>query len=202
MKPVLMCRVLMITSLFLTSSPTLAEDVFNRPGAYVGLGMAGGLSNFAGAAHGADDSPGFDVRGGYRFTDNVAIEALYEYMNDFGKGRHDFLENRAVGQLSTHNVSVMGKLLAPIPGLTNLQPYVSGGIGFLNVDGAERFHRTDGAFHRVGSGTELAGRVDGGVDYFLTPQISTFLDAGYVMPTEDLDHLHYVSLSLGVKYNF
>lgn len=197
MKPALMCRVLIITSLFLTSSPTWAEDVFNRPGAYVGLGMAGGLSNFDGAG----DSPGFDVRGGYRFTDNVAIEALYEYMNDLGKGRHNFLGNRAVEQLSTNNVSVMGKLLAPIPGLTNLQPYVSGGIGFLNVDGAERFHGTDGAVHRVGSGTELAGRVDGGVDYFLTPQISTFLDAGYVMPTEDLDHLHYVSLSLGVKYN-
>jgi hypothetical protein len=36
----------------------------------------------------------------------------------------------------------------------------------------------------------------------LTPQFSTFLDAGYVMPTEELDHLHYVSLNLGVKYNF
>ena len=194
-----LCKVLMIASLFLISSPTWAEDVFNQPGAYVGLGMAGGLSNFDGAAHGAGNSPGFDVCGGYRFTDNVAVEALYEYMNDFEKGRHDAPGN---AHLSTNNVSVMGKLLAPVPGLTNLQPYVSGGIGFLNVDGAERFSGPEGAVHHVGSGTELAGRVDGGVDYFLTPQISTFLDAGYVMPTEHLDHLDYVSLSLGVKYNF
>src|SRR6266404_557163 len=127
MKQGLLYRVLMIASFILISSPTWAEDVFNQPGPYVGLGMAGGVSNFDGAAHGAGNSPGFDVRGGYRFTDHVAVEAVYEYMDDFEKGRHDAPGN---AHLSTNNVSVMGKLLAPVPGMTNLQPYIRGGDGF------------------------------------------------------------------------
>src|ERR1051325_11361820 len=144
MKQGLLYGVLMIASLLLPSSPAWAEDGVNQPGAYVGLGMAGGISNFEGAAHGAGNSPGFDVRGGYRFTDHVAVEAVYEYMDDFEKGRHDAPGN---AHLNTNNFDVMGKLLAPVPGLTNLQPYISGGVGFLNANGPEHFAGADGAFH-------------------------------------------------------
>jgi len=202
MKRLFVRKLLTVTLLLGIASPALATDAFNRRGPYVGLGMAGGFSDFGGAARDSGDSPGFNVRGGYRFNDYVAIEALYEYMNDFGKGRRDFVSTRATGNFSTNNFNVMGKLLVPIPGVSNLQPYVSGGLGFLNVDGADRLHATDGTLRRVGSGTELAGRVDGGVDYYFTHRIATFLDAGYVMPTEQLDHLKYISLSLGVKYRF
>ncbi|MGE0681359.1 MAG: outer membrane beta-barrel protein [Candidatus Binatia bacterium] len=192
-----------MTLLFLISSPaSWAEDAFNRPGAYVGLGMAGGLSDFDGAARGFGDSPGFSFRGGYRFNDYSATEAVYEYMNDFGKERKGVLGDPAGEHLTTNNFSFMGKLLFPTLGITNLQPYASGGLGFLNVDGMDRVHGLDGAIHHTGSETEFAGRVDGGVDYFFTPQIATFLDVGYVMPTEQLDHLHYLSMGLGIKNNF
>ncbi len=202
MKQVLVHKLLTMTLLLFIASPAFATDAFNRPGPYVGLGMAGGFPEFNGVARDSGDSPGFNVRGGYRFNDYVAVEALYEYMNDFGTRRRDFFSDRATGNLSTNNFNVMGKLFVPIPGVDTLQPYVSGGLGFLNVDGADRLHATDGTLRRIESGTELAGRVDGGVDYYLTHRIATFLDAGYVMPTEQLDHLHYISLSLGVKYRF
>jgi hypothetical protein len=48
----------------------------------------------------------------------------------------------------------------------------------------------------------FAGRVDGGVDFFVTPTLSTFLDAGYVIPTDEVAHLHYISVSAGLRYNF
>ncbi len=202
MKQVLIRKILIATILFMIPSPTLADDIFNRPGAYIGLGMSGGLSEFDGGARSAGDSPGFSIRGGYRLNDYFATEILYEYMDDFEQERRDLLGNRAGAHLTTNNFSWMGKLLAPTAGLTNLQPYVSGGLGFLNVDGMTRVREFDGTIHRTGSGTEFAGRVDGGVDYFFTPEIATFFDVGYVMPTEQLEHLRYLSLGLGVKYNF
>ena len=61
-----------------------ASDEFNRPGPYIGLGAAGGLTNFGGALSGFGNSLGFNARGGYRFNDYMAIEGLYEYMDDFG----------------------------------------------------------------------------------------------------------------------
>lgn len=202
MRRVLIRKILIAALLFAIPNPALAEDAFNRPGPYVGVGMAGGLSEFDGVARRSGDSPGFDVRGGYRLNDYFATEILYEYMDDFGTHRMNALGNETHGHMTTHNFSWMGKLLAPTAGLTNLQPYISGGLGFLNVDGTTRIHEIDGTVRRARSGTEFAGRVDGGVDYFFTPEVSTFLDVGYVMPTDQLDHFHYLSLGLGVKYQF
>jgi hypothetical protein len=203
MKPVFIRRMLIVTLLFITPSPTSwAEDAFNRPGAYVGLGAAGGLSEFDGAARGAGDSLGFNFRGGYRFNDYMAIEGLYEYMDEFGKTVEGPLGNKATAHLGMNNFSLMTKVILPTLGLSQLQPYVSGGIGFLEVSGTGKLQVGDAKFHGGGSGTEFAGRVDGGADYFLTPEISTFFDVGYVIPTEQFDSLHYLSLGAGVKYNF
>ena len=64
-----MCRGILIAALLVISAkPVLATDVFNRPGPYLGLGMAGGLSEFGGAARGAEDSVGFNFRGGTALT--------------------------------------------------------------------------------------------------------------------------------------
>jgi hypothetical protein len=203
MKQVVSRRLLIVMLLFLTLPPaSWAADAFNRPGAYVGLGMAGGLSDFDGAAHGAGDSPGFSFRGGYRFNDYYAVEGLYEYMDEFGKTVRGPLGNKATADIGMNNFNLMGKVILPTLGLSQLQPYVSGGIGFLEVSGAGKLRVDDAKFRGGRSGTEFAGRVDGGADYFFTPEISTFLDLGYVMPTEQFDHLHYLSLGLGVKYNF
>ena len=197
------CRgILTAALLVLSASAVLAADAFNRPGPYLGLGMAGGLSNFGGVARGADDSVGFNFRGGYRFNDYLAIEGLYEYMDEFRKSVQGPLGNKVTADIGTNNFSLMGKVILPTLGLSQLQPFVSGGIGFMEASGTSHLHLANASFHGGGSSTEFAGRVDGGADYFFTPQISTFFDVGYVIPTEQLDNLHYLSLSVGVKYNF
>jgi opacity protein-like surface antigen len=197
------CLLLLAVALALVGArPVQATDAFNHPGPYVGLGAAGGLSDFGGSQRGAGDSVGFNFRAGYRFNDYLAIEGLYEYMDEFGKTRRDLLGEKLKTQLTTNGFWLMDKLLLPVPGMTMLQPYVSGGIGFLNVDRTKTFTSPDLRVHSDRSKLGFAGRVDGGVDYFVTPAVSAFLDAGYVIPTQEVSHLHYISVSAGLKYNF
>jgi Outer membrane protein beta-barrel domain len=198
-----MCLMILVAAMVLARAHQVrATDAYNHPGPYVGLGAAGGLSDFGGALRGTGDSVGFNFRAGYRFNDYIAIEGLYEYMDEFGKTVRGPLDTKATTHLTTNGFSLMDKLLLPIPGMTQLQPYLSGGIGFLNVDGTQTFTspglRVKSDTSRIG----FAGRVDGGIDYFVTPTLSTFLDAGYVIPTDEVDNLHYISVSAGLRYNF
>jgi hypothetical protein len=202
MKQTMYRGILIAALLVISAKPVLAADVFNRPGPYLGLGIAGGLSEFSGAARGAEDSIGFNFRGGYRFNDYYAIEGLYEYMDEFAKKVKGPLGNKFKADIGTNNFSIMGKVILPTLGLSQLQPFLAGGIGFLEASGTGKLKIGNAKFHGGGGETEFAGRVDGGADYFFTPEISTFFDLGYVIPTEKFDNLHYLSISAGVKYNF
>ena len=192
MKQVFVRKLLTVTLLLGIASPALATDAFNRPGPYLGLGAAGGLTNFSGALSGFGDSFGFNFRGGYRFNDYLAIEGLYEYMDDFGNSRTSRNQRvKASASIQTSNFSLHAKVIIPT-GITQLQPFVSGGIGFLNANGSGKL-RVGSATWWIGapSTTEFAGRVDGGVDYFFTPEVSTFFDVGYVIPTDQLSDMSY-----------
>src|SRR5262249_47470859 len=127
MKQTMYRGILTAALMVLSASPVLAADAFNRPGPYLGLGMAGGLGQFDGAARGAEDSLGFNFRGGYRFNDYYAIEGLYEYMDEFRKKVVGPLGNKAQADIGTNNFSVMAKGILPTLGLSNLQPSVAGG---------------------------------------------------------------------------
>jgi len=180
-----------------------AGDEFNRPGPYVGIGPAGGLTNFGGALSGFGNSLGFNFRGGYRFNDYMAIEGLYEYMDDFGNSfTSTDRQVKASASIQTSNFSLLAKVIFPTLGIPQLQPFVSGGIGLLNANGSGKLNVRSATVDRTPSATEFAGRVDGGVDYFLTRDVSTFFDVGYVIPTGQLSNMNYLSLSAGVKYNF
>lgn len=180
-----------------------ASDEFNRPGPYVGIGPAGGLTNFDGALSGFGNSLGFNFRGGYRFNNYFAVEGLYEYMDDFGNSATSADRRvNASASIQTSNFSLMSKVIFPTLGIPQLQPFVSGGIGLLNANGSGRLNVGSETVKRTPSTTEFAGRVDGGVDYFLTRDVSTFFDVGYVIPTDELSNMNYLSLSAGVKYNF
>lgn len=180
-----------------------SEPDLDRLGPYVGIGAAAGLSDFTRGARGFGDSAGFNLLAGYRWHEYFALEGLYEYMDDFGRtNRVGSLDRRVRTDLRTHNFSLMGKVILPVLG--PVEPYVKGGIGFLNADVDQHLKLLghDGRRLRGGSGTELSGRLDGGIDFLLTPHLALTADAGYVMPTESLYSLNYVSLSLGAQYRF
>jgi hypothetical protein len=59
------CLMILVAAMVLAGAyPVSATDAYNRPGPYVGLGAAGGLSDFGGALRGAGDSVGFNFRAG------------------------------------------------------------------------------------------------------------------------------------------
>jgi len=168
-----------------TTSARAQENDFNRPGAYVGLGGTYAVSAFQGPAKDLfGDSLGFQARGGYRLNEIFAVEALYEYVDDFGvKGGR--------GGIWTNNFTVGGKLILP---LDRFQPYLSGGIGFLN---AEPNTNGDGQW-------AFAGRFSGGTDLAITEHVALFLDAGYVIPAggSAIGDIQYFSFGWGAKYLF
>ena len=51
-------------------------------------------------------------------------------------------------------------------------------------------------------GTEFAARVNGGVDVYITPQLSIIGQGSWVIPTDTLGDLEYTSGSIGVRYIF
>jgi hypothetical protein len=167
------------------ASTARASDEFNRPGPYIGLGAAGGLTNFSGALHGFGNSPGFNFRGGYRFNDYMAIEGLYEYMDDFGKSATSpdrFV--KASANIQTSNFLYQ----AHCPTL-GLKPW-RGGIGPLNASaGQTRLIRQ-----------ETTHQDDDGGVAALTGSVH-FLRCG-----ASYRRMHcptgLSSLSAGVKYNF
>ncbi|MEW6268854.1 MAG: outer membrane beta-barrel protein [Thermodesulfobacteriota bacterium] len=172
--------------LVMTAAAAQAEENrFNRPGAFAGLGGVYAVSAFQGpAGHLFGDSLGFQARGGYRFNEIFAAEGIYEYVDDFGLrgGRGGFW---------TNNMTANGKLILP---LDRFQPYLSGGIGFLNI-----------VPHGEGDAQwTFAGRFGGGTDVAITEHVALFLDASYVVPAGGgaISNIQYFSFGWGGKYLF
>lgn len=178
------------------------EDEFNRKGAFAGLGASFEVPAFQGILTGrGGDSWGFNVRGGYRFNEYVAAEGIYEYADKFGGSVTSPLTGRKRSADVQTNLGAAGwKLILP---LNRFQPYLWGGIGMLNANGNAKIQRLDGATVRASdSNTGFMGRVAGGLDVFLTREISVYTDASYVMPATGPTDLYYFSLGFGGRYNF
>lgn len=168
-----------------TSSP----DEFTRRGAFVGLGFSYQVPGFQGDFRDLDfgDSWGFNARGGYRFFDWLAVEGVADYADDFGAsdGDQSFKLFSATGN---------AKLILP---LGRFQPYLGAGIGLLWATAAGRsFFELDDV--DVG----FAGRVGGGLDLYVTPHVSLYVDNAWTMATPDAADLYYYSLGVGGRYNF
>lgn len=163
------------------------------------------------------DSLGGDFRAGYRFNTWSAAEVNFQYYDNYdlklGGAAADFADIRMF------NFFVNGKFF-PLEG--PLQPYLSAGIGgvYAEVDTDARTisrripissaETVVGTAH-VNKGSDsrpvFAGRIGGGLDYYLTRSLLVNLDISYTMTTgydvEGLDNtiqLNYVPITLGLQY--
>jgi opacity protein-like surface antigen len=172
-------------------APGDPED-FARAGAFVGLGFNWQVPGFQGELRdqGYGNSWGFNARGGYRFYDWLAAEAIVEYADKFGPN--------ALGasgdNLSLLSTTVNGKFIIP---LERFQPYLSAGIGFLYADEGEGF--VDSVEDRDFG---FVGRLGGGIDFYLTRHWSIFVDNSWTMSTDNTEDLYFYSLGGGARYNF
>jgi opacity protein-like surface antigen len=170
------------------------DDPFNRPGPYVGLGASWMVSGFQDRTASGDfgNSWGGNARFGYRTNEIFAVEGVYEYGDDFGA--HQVVPRGA--RIRTNSFSVNGKLIVPVG---RFQPYLMGGVGFLNADADPSI--ADRSSWDA-DGTSFMGRFGGGVDLWATENVALYVDTAYTIPVDEVSDLYHFSLGWGAKYAF
>ena len=171
---------------------------YARSGLYVGGGLVGGfttrlegqLTEIPGVNN-VEVDPSFGLAGrlGARITPHLALEAHYEWMEDFETS----VDGTEISETRTQALTgdVKGYLATG-----RVQPYLSAGLGFLSArsdDPVSTFQKTD---------TDFAARFGGGVEFYVTENIGLSVDTGYVLPTGDVEDLDYVSVGAGVFFRF
>lgn len=175
-----------------------AYSGYDRPGLYLGAGLVGGFSTrLESELHEipgvtdveVDPSVGLTARVGVRVTPNIAVEAHYEWMDDF--------ETSVAGNeiADTQTQALTGDVKGYLA-TGRVQPYLMAGAGFLTAksdDPRTNFQRTD---------TGFAARVGGGIEFYLTENVGLSVDTSYVLPTGDVKDLDYISAGAGVFFRF
>jgi hypothetical protein len=165
---------------------------FVRRGAFAGLGFNWQVPGFQGPFLHEDygKSWGFNARGGYRFLDWFAAEAIVEYADKFGANR----AGSRAPSIRLLSSTVNAKFIVPVE---RFQPYLELGGGLLYADTGNGFFNSisDQDFG-------FAGRIGAGVDFFLTREISLFVDNSWTMSTDNTEDLYFYSLGGGARYNF
>lgn len=170
--------------------PEPAKRPYGRRGPYLGIGPSIFFPQFSGGAARFGTTGGLTARVGWRFLDYVALEALYEW------SQYSRSELGGNGTLTSHVGALDLRLIYP---LGRFQPYVGGGPGLMSMS------KFVGGFYEdldLNIGTELAWRVTGGFDLFLSEGWSAFAEGSWVRPTSKLDQYEYVTAGIGLKYTF
>jgi opacity protein-like surface antigen len=148
-----------------------------------------------------NNSFGFQVRGGYRINRWLATELEYEWLDGFDNE----VNGSTIFKLRTHVITANAKFLCP--GLSRFQPYVLFGAGVAIFDVMDR-NNQENALESGSTGFAL--RATAGLDFYITKNWLLNLEAGAVIPTNELDvstggeleELFYVPIQLGFQYRF
>ena len=185
------------------------QDSRLRSGAFVGVHFVYSLSDFDSnrTSLSADDAPGVEVFGGYRFNRYVSLEGLFHYT-----GKFDVTTTLPFSS-SVEQVNGWGFTIMPATKVYPLvdvlpawvQPYGMFGVGALIA-------YVENEFGLLGSDTAAtaAFRFGGGVDFYLIPQLILRAGAGYVLGANDLEfydndieiETNYVPINVGLEFRF
>jgi opacity protein-like surface antigen len=204
-------RILLVLGASIALLPGLARaewGEFTHSGLYLGAGglftqnglIEDQISDALPIGISVDDSWGIDAVLGYRAFSFLAAELEYEYVNGY--------DISASGvKLASLQSNVLTANLKAIMPFWRIQPYLLGGVGFVNT-------KID---DKLGVGlpsetTDLAGRLGGGIDVHLTSRLvlntgadvvlaNTGLDSS-IPGSSDIDFLGYVSVGAGLQYRF
>lgn len=220
---VLLCATVFAT-VFLSSHATAddAEDPYDAPGFYVG---ASGLythnffdaqvsdaieDEFGGDVDVAiEDSWGVNARLGYRVASWFAIEAQYEYVNEFdveAKIEGLGIPKQKIFTIEGHTLTGNARFIVPV---WRVQPYMLVGAGYSLYESDVESE----AKPFIGNGGKqdgFAGRAGGGLDFYLTPHIVLNAEVTGLVTTQDfskpdagqIDELWYISAGGGLRYQF
>jgi opacity protein-like surface antigen len=210
---------------FLLPAAALAGDDdngFGRRGWYLGVGGSYGHNFFeddiqdAAAREGVNielsDTGGVNARAGYRLASWFALEAMYEWMDNFKTevdsielGGEDLPVGITLADYATHTVTVNAKFLIPV---WRLHPYLLLGIGgqYYDLEAPQLVQDSDFDFSE--SGWSFAGRPGLGLDAYITKNILINVEVSGVLATSnpstipDIGDLFYMTVGAGLQYRF
>lgn len=152
---------------------------------YLGAGALFSIENFD---CDTDNAWGYNIRGGRRINDYVAVEAEWEHpVSNFDDSNKVDGFGRLNGDVEAWNLTANGKVY-PITG--RFQPYALVGAGYGQADLP---HDDNGGF---------IARFGLGLDVLITDNIGVDAEVGYVLGTGALSDYDQIPISLGVFYNF
>lgn len=165
-----------------------AQDDYARLGPYAGIGFIGAIEVFPGAPSGLiDNSVGVNVEGGFRLHPNFAAEIDYEFVEGFN----------IEGTSAEIEIWVLTVNAKAILATGQLQPYLLVGLGVMNAD-----LEVDGVSVLDEEGEDFVVRFGAGLDFFISRHVGLYGEFGYVVPTDSVDNLDYLSLGIGARYHF
>ncbi len=181
--------------LCLPGAGALAQDEgeeapdYLRAGWYAAVSGVYVVENWTGTNDdaGADDSQGFNLRVGSRFSEWVSLEIEFEWIDDF------FPDERQDFEIVSGSVNTR---VYPLGG--RFQPFALAGLGIVStvVD-----HRDRNSSIRQ-SNADWGFRAGGGLDAYVTEQIAISTEATYVWTVGDVIDVDHVSIGLGILYRF
>ena len=160
------------------------------PGPYIGVGGQYAIELFDDMEnYTVGNSGGFQVNAGYRVIPNLAVEARYEHYNEFDLDTD--------GHMNGWSVTANAKAFA----LTGrFQPYALVGLGYLSM---EKDRMNPGSTYESDDAA-FAMRFGGGMDAYITENISMGPEIAYVLPisADNIDNLDFLTVGAGLRYTF
>jgi len=182
--------------LLLGAQRAAAED-YVREGWYVGARGVYAVENFDIDAS-VDDDFGFNLFAGYRMFRGFASDFEFEYIDALparGEPAGPNYDVRTFDLAWNFRVYPLAWTFAPGSVLQRVQPYLSAGPSLQWV----QLQRLPGGDRDEGN---FAGRLGGGVDFYLTENVALTADAIYTIGTGDVNDYPYLSIGWGLTYRF
>src|SRR5262245_34648435 len=177
--------------------PASAEDGYSRTGWYAGARGVYAVENFDVDGN-ADNDFGFNLFGGYRLFSFLSSDFEFEYIDALrvkgGAGNPNF-DVRTFVLGWNFRAYPLSPLLEESSPLQRVQPYLSAGVSNQWV----QLQRLPGGDRDEGN---FAGRLGGGVDFYLTENWVLNADAIYTIGTGDVSDFPYLSVGWGFAYRF
>jgi outer membrane protein W len=203
--PLFVASVALIVAL--TAPEARADSEFSRSGPYIAVGATYGFNvlesafdDVLGNNVNVDNTWGANARLGYRALSWLAIEAEYEYLDNFEVS----VDNVRLADLKAQTISANLRLIVPIK---RFQPYLVLGAGATLFD-LENNQVPGLDVDR----SSFSGRIGIGFDVYATPHIVLGVGADAVLSNAEVTDpffsgnssgsLSYVALYAGLAYRF
>ena len=178
--------VLLATLILVFTFSYHAEAEIKEKGFFLGGGLAYAWENFDDDGLDFDNAWGINLFGGYRFMRYIALEGNLNWYDDFES------DTTSV-DVEIWTMMIDLKALYPVY-KDRLVPYLRVGFGYMDVEADAGIFSADE--------DDLAFNFGGGLDYYVTDQVSLGIDGKYVWGTDDLDDVEYFVGTIRAAYHF